>query len=250
MRFHVLPAAVSVALLLTGCGGGPGQLAVGNGAGGTVVCGDAEYDPADLADAPMASSLPEGPAGAVDDAGEPAFDPSAGWRVVHGSDDRFELVRELDEPMDGGQGDVRTHEVRVVERISGATNVVDGTWMLTMAGPCTQRVVTGSDLGEVDLTLSREHSPDDTVIDLWVHERACASGRSAEGRVELIEIAETDGEVRLRIGVRSLEGAQDCQGNPPTAFAVELERPLGDREILDAAVVPVRPLTVGSGPDQ
>lgn len=258
MRYHVLPAAVTAALLSAGCGGGTERVVVGGdgrnpsetAAGATVVCGDAEYDPAVLADAPTTSSLPDGLAEAADDAGEPAFDPSQEWRVVHQSDDRVELIRELEGPMDHGQGDVRTHEVRVIERIFGATNVPEGSWLLTLAGPCTQRLSTHSDVGEADLTLAREHSPDEAVVEVLVYERACASGRSAEGRVELIELVETDEQVRLRIGVRPREGGQDCPSNPPTPFSVELAAALGDREIVDASVVPARALVVEPAPDE
>jgi hypothetical protein len=67
-----------------------------------------------------------------------------------------------------------------------------------------------------------------------------ASGRSAEGRIEIVELTETDDEVLVRLPVRPLEGDQDCQGNPPTPFRIELDDPLGDREVVDAWVVPPR----------
>jgi hypothetical protein len=242
---RIVPAGIVGALLLTGCGStsiDAPQVADAV----TVNCGGSVYDPSELAAAPPASSLPEGPAGAVDDAGAPAFDPSLDWKVVHQSDDRVDLVRELDEPFDNGGGDVRTHESRILERITGAPNVPDGTWLLMSAGPCTQRLVTDDDLGEADLTLAETPAPGDTSIDLFVHERACASGQSAEGRIELVELNKTTGQVQLRVGVRPLDGGQDCQGNPPTPFTVDLGEPLSDREIVDASVVPPLPLTIDS----
>lgn len=257
MLHSVVPAGIAAALLwLTACGGTADTLTPSDGGGGNspqredaapVDCGGSEYDPTALAAAPPASSLPDGPAGAVDDAGSPAFDPSQDWRVVAQSDDRVDLVRELEERIDHGGGDVRTHESRTLQRITGATNVPDGTWLLTSAGPCTQRLVTDGDVGEADLTLARAPSPDTTTLDLLVHERTCASGSSAEGRIELIELQETADQVRLRIGVRPLDGDQDCQGNPPTPFTVELTEPLGEREVVDASVVPARPLTIDDG---
>ena len=78
---------------------------------------------------------------------------------MYQSDDRVDLVRELDEPFDNGGGDVRTHESRTLERVTGASNVPDGTWMLMSRGPCTQRLVTDDDLGEADLTLANTPSP-------------------------------------------------------------------------------------------
>jgi hypothetical protein len=262
-RRRVLTVLAMTAVALAGCGGtdapppgdggggGPDAGADGGdgpSAGGatlaTIRCGDVTYDPDTFAQATPVSSLPEGPAGAVDDAGDPAFDPAAGWRVVRVTDERVELLRELDEPLDLAEGDVRTHELRVVERITGATNVPDGTWMLTAAGPCTPRVDLGN-LGQADLTLAATPSPEDRTVALHVHERACASGQTAEGRVELVTLEETSDEVRLVVGVRGLGGAQTCPSNPPTPFTVELGQPLGDRVVVDAATVPPRPLTTG-----
>lgn len=251
MTHRAVLAGIAAALLLTGCGdtsvtvGSDGGTPAPSADASAVSCGGSVYDPAALADAPPASSLPDGPADAVDDAGAPAFDPSQDWKVVHQSDDRVDLVRELDSPLDERGGDVRTHESRTLELITDSPNIPDGTWLLTSAGPCAQRLVTDDDLGEADLTLADTPSPDDTSVDLLIHERACASGQSAEGRVQLVELTETTDEVRLWIGVLPPEGdAQTCQGNPATPFTVELSEPLGDREIVDASVVPPRPVTV------
>jgi hypothetical protein len=100
-------------------------------------------------------------------------------------------------------------------------------------------------LGPADLTLPSQPPAGATSIDLLVHERACASGQSAEGRVEIIDVQETEDQVRLRIGVRPREGGQDCPGNPPTPFTVDLSEPLGERKIVDASIVPPRTVTVG-----
>jgi hypothetical protein len=154
------------------------------------------------------------------------------------------VLRELAAPEDLGDGDVRTHEIRVVEPATGVPGFDDGAWMLMEAGPCVPRLVVAGDLGEADLTLATEPRPDATVLELLVLERACASGRTAEGRVELVELEETADEIRLRVGVRPQPGEQECPGHPPTPFTVELAEPLGDRRILDAAVVPPRELRV------
>jgi hypothetical protein len=209
-----------------------------------VDCGGSVYDPTELADAPPVSSLPDGPAGAVDDAGAPAFDASQDWKVVYQSDDRVDLVRELDEPFDNGGGDIRSHASLTLERVTGAPNVPDGTWMLMSRGPCTPRLVIDDDLVDTDLTLADAPSPGDTSVDLLVTERECASGHSAEGRIELVELNETTEQVQLRVRVRPRDGDQSCQGNPPTPLTIDLGGPLGDREIVDASVVPPRPVTV------
>jgi hypothetical protein len=250
VTLRVVPAGITVALLLTGCGSNTTTVRIDGGDvpratdAATVKCGGSVYDSAELADAPPSSSLPDGPAGAVDDVGAPAFDPSLDWKVVHQSEDRVHLVRELDEPFDNGGGDVRTHESRTLERVTGASTVPDGTWMLMGRGPCAQRLVIDDDLVDTDVTLAGTPSPRDMSIDLLVHERECASGHSAEGRIELVELHETTEQVQLRIRVRPRDGDQTCQGSPPTPFTIDLREPLRDREIVDASVVPPRPVTV------
>lgn len=208
-----------------------------------VDCGGSVFDFDWLTDAPLIESLADGPASAVDDAGAPAFDPTQDWRVVNQTDERVDLVRELDEPIDNGAGDVRTHESRTLAHITGASNVPEGTWLLVQAGPCAPRVVMDTDLEPADLVLAAEPAADATSIDLLVHERACASGQSAEGRIEVVDLDETGDQVRLRIGVRPRDGDQDCQGNPATPFTIELSEALGAREIVDASILPPRTVT-------
>jgi hypothetical protein len=250
--------AVLVALLLSGCGRGASTSTSTRGSAGnehaqgdgsaTVDCGGSVYDAAALTDALPVSSLPKGPREAVDDAGAPAFNPAQDWNVVHQDANRVDLVRELEEPLDNrdGAGDVHTHESRTLERITGASNVPEGTWLLTSAGPCVQRLVGDDGLGPADVTLADTPAQDETALDLLVREQACASGRSAEGRIEVVELEETAEQVRLRLMVERLDGDQSCQGNPATPLTVQLADPLGDREVLDSSVVPARPVAVGS----
>lgn len=234
-------------VLLAGCGQGAtalsGGVEPGEGEGTTVDCGGSVYDAGALNDAAPASSLPDGPAGAVDDLGEPAFDPALDWSVVNQDDSRVDLVRELEDPVDNGGGDVRTHESISLERISGASNVADGTWLLTSAGPCAQRLPAGPGLEAADVTLATEPVPQARALELLVRERECASGQDADGRIE-VDVEETAEEVLLRIGVRPPGGGQDCPTNPATPFTVELTEPLGEREVVDASVVPARPVAV------
>jgi len=66
-----------------------------------------------------------------------------------------------------------------------------------------------------------------------------------EGRIELVELTETADQVQLHVGVRPPEAdSVTCPSNPATPFSVELSQPLGDRAIVDASVVPPRPVTV------
>lgn len=127
---------------------------------------------------------------------------------------------------------------------TGAGNVLEGTWLLTSAGPCVQRLVGDDGLGAADVTLADTPAHDATALDLLGREQDCTSGQSAEGRVEVVELEETAEQVRLQVGVEQLDGDQSCQGNPATTLTVELADPLGDRELVDSSVVPARPVAV------
>lgn len=210
-----------------------------------VDCGGAVFYFEQLTEAPSTDSLAQGASDAVDDAGEPAFDPALDWKVVHQSEERIELVRQLEAPHENGEGDIRTHEYRILAKVSGAENVPDGAWLLTKAGTCAPRLITDTDLQPADLTLPSEPPSDASSITLLVHERACASGRSAEGRIEIIELEEMEDQIRLHVGVRPRQGGQTCEGNPPTPFTIELTEPLGGREIVDGSIVPPREVPVG-----
>jgi hypothetical protein len=79
-----------------------------------------------------------------------------------------------------------------------------------------------------------------TAIQALVLEEACASGKTAKGRLELplIDLSETA--VTVTFGIRPLPGNQDCQGNDPFPVTFQLPEPLADRTLLDGNEVPPR----------
>ncbi len=85
-----------------------------------------------------------------------------------------------------------------------------------------------------------EITPETTEFVAMVTERACAGGQSSEGRVVGPEITYADDTVTVTFGVRPRGGAQTCPSNPPTAVAVTLSEPLGDRRLLDGGSDPPR----------
>lgn len=113
-------------------------------------------------------------------------------------------------------------------------------WVATSSGSCTLL----RDVGELHhgtVTLDPNHLPDpsDTTLHLLVTERACASGRDADGRVEVVEVNNFVSVVELVVAVRPITDAVAfCPGNPPTPFEVELDYPLGERTIMDGAREP------------
>ncbi len=99
-----------------------------------------------------------------------------------------------------------------------------GAWWLTggnegRAIAAAWRVDPGAELG-----------PETREIPIIVNEAECASGRSADGRIEVDVTYEAD-TVNLEVAVRRLSGDQDCQSNPDTDYVVGLEEQLGDRTV-------------------
>jgi hypothetical protein len=90
-----------------------------------------------------------------------------------------------------------------------------------------------------------ELRPGTTELPLLVGEVACASGRTAEGRVD-VDVEYGEDVVVLTARVRPLPGGQDCPGNPPTPYVVRLDEPLGDRALVNGAddEIARRPLEV------
>jgi hypothetical protein len=80
-------------------------------------------------------------------------------------------------------------------------------------------------------TPTADLDPSTRQLPIVVHELACSSGRTAEGRI-VAAVQYTADQVAVEIGVRPRQGDVDCQGNPATPFVVELDEPLGERSII------------------
>ena len=79
--------------------------------------------------------------------------------------------------------------------------------------------------------LAFEPDPSASELHLLVQEQACASGRSAEGRID-VRVVTTDDTIGLNVRVRPLGGDQECPGNPNTPFVLALPEPVGQRRIV------------------
>lgn len=197
-----------------------------------------------LEDPRPATELAEQDHPALDGLEVPALD-LADWIVVTGTDDTVVLLRELSEPQDRGAGDVRTHE-RITISVVDAPNIPESpAWMLTAAGECAiVRDLGDLGFGTTTLDPSRPPDPAATQVALLVTEFACNSGEDAAGRVRVVELVETEETVQVAVGIQPRSGGADCQSNPPTPFVLELDAALGTRALLDASVLPARPIAL------
>lgn len=96
-------------------------------------------------------------------------------------------------------------------------------------------VAAGTEPDVVRWTLDQNPpSLDVAELQLLGHERRCAGGQSAEGRISY-ELVETSEEVKVVVKIVPRSGLQTCQGVPPTPIVVPLDQPLGERRLVDGA---------------
>jgi hypothetical protein len=159
------------------------------------------------------------------------LDDLAGWVVLDAAEAHLTVARQREPPP--ADGDARTHEV-------AAVGLVEGAWMLIEASSCTPRLVLDG-LGPAEVWLDGPPDADAAHVDLALVEIGCASGESAEGRVEVVRLVEGADAVEIALGVRSYGNAM-CPSNPTTLVRVPLSAPLGDRTVLDATLLSPGPL--------
>lgn len=165
-------------------------------------------------------------------------DPSA-WIIAARSGSSVTLLRPLE-----AEGD---YDVVVFDEMDEVPATGEPGWMLTSSASCTL-ALDPAPLTSAQVTLdpAAATDADSTQLALFVTERECNSGRDAEGRIELVSLQETADAVIVRVAVspHTEDAAHTCQSNPPTPFTVELDEPLGDREVLDGSLVVPQPIAV------
>ncbi|MEQ1699253.1 MAG: hypothetical protein ABMA25_04040 [Ilumatobacteraceae bacterium] len=111
----------------------------------------------------------------------------------------------------------------------------DGSGSLTDEAPAT--TVSDSGTARWNLDPASPLTPETTTLQLIVLETGCASGSSAEGRIEAT-VSYSATEVEIEVIVEPVRGDATCPGNPPTPFTLELSEPLGDRSIVGEQPIP------------
>lgn len=246
-----IAAALSV-LLLAACAGNvsppaaepkpAGGSALSSQPGAMLMCQDTGVPAQALTTPRPATELPAEVLSVLNDPLVGIEEPLSEWLIAHESADLVTIMHELDEPIDMGAGRIDSYALITIAAAGEQAIPLEAPWGLHRSTSCTPTIDLGS-FTEAGVTLDPDAPPqgDDERIALLVTEHACNSGEPATDRIELIEIIETETTVKLVIGVRpNTDGIATCEGNPATAFSVDLEQPLADRTILNAAVVPAR----------
>jgi hypothetical protein len=68
----------------------------------------------------------------------------------------------------------------------------------------------------------------------------CASGQPTGDRLQPPAVEEDGARVVITFTARAADGFQNCPSHPPTPYVVELDEPLGTRELLDGSFWPPR----------
>ncbi len=168
----------------------------------------------------------------VDDAARVEFDlsVSTGWSVVEETSTELVLFGQPDSSTTG-----EAHYRYALFEL------IDGDWRAAGWGGC-RIEVTAEGFGIATFELNPDNPPDaaDTTLHVLATERACASGQVPSGREVVPVVVETSDAVEIIVLVEDPTGGlQTCPGNPAFPLSVELDAPLGNRMIRDAALYPV-----------
>ena len=121
-------------------------------------------------------------------------------------------------------------------------------WVLSGYGsggrPCESRVPLPPGLGHVRVHLDPNTLPRSasTSIFLFVNEIDCSNGREMGDALQGPQVLETDEAVLVAFAVIPVAGVATCPGSPPTAVTIKLSRPLGERTLLNGAMMPPAPI--------
>ncbi|PZF84016.1 hypothetical protein [Jiangella anatolica] len=130
--------------------------------------------------------------------------------------------------------------------IVGATyeQAADGTWSVRGTGECQPERYFDDGLDPADWRLPGEQPPPDaTAVTILAYEIDCSSGQPADGRLADPIVEYQDDAVVITMRIEPPEGELlTCVGNPETPVTVELDEPLGDRELRNGLWYPARPV--------
>jgi hypothetical protein len=121
---------------------------------------------------------------------------------------------------------------------------MSGAWTVTRYGDCRPQL-SHPGIGGSELMLDAGDPPPDaatTELFVLVIELDCASGRSAADRLLPPVVELTPAQARIAIPVRQIDGPRECSPNPQTRSKILLGEPLGERELVNASVLPYSPI--------
>ena len=120
------------------------------------------------------------------------------------------------------------------------TPSADGTWLPGGWGDCDWSAGTASQGAAATWIADPDDppAPDSTTLHLLATERACANGQPPGDREVTHVVVESPTTVTVIVLVERIEGSATCQSNPSFEYTVELDSPLGDRDLVDGSSIP------------
>lgn len=177
---------------------------------------------------PLSESDPEGLRDAIEpflSSGEGEFWPQDEWQLLHMANDHAQLVAKT---TDG-----------TLAFMSVTKDGSGWSWSgSSMAGEeCRLTFVVPDDLNTVEWRPDH-HAPgltaDSTEVAVILNERECVGGIEIGDRLVGPQVVMTDTQVFIAFAAERPPGdAFTCQGNPDTAYLVELPEAIGDRELVE-----------------
>ncbi len=118
-----------------------------------------------------------------------------------------------------------------------------GSWTATGWGGCWVQIESpGFGPATVSTDPAALPMPTDIELALFITEQSCASGLAPEDRDVMVLVSETAEEVNIIALVASIEGDAECPSNPLHPVAVTLDKPLGQRTLVDGHRFPNLPV--------
>ena len=117
-------------------------------------------------------------------------------------------------------------------------------WDASGWGECIHPEADVGDASIIRWALDPDHpapEPGDTEIHAVVSEMACSSASDPRERIREPIVQVTEDSINLVLTADPLRGFQTCPGSPALPYTIELDEPLGDRELRDAGLWPPKP---------
>jgi hypothetical protein len=207
-----------------------------------VTCGSAgwpPFDPALLAERPALD--PSSELGtAVTTTGRPpvAADLITGWTLVEQTGPTAYLLMWLRDEAAAQAIGMGNPAAVTYTQASG------GTWSFTGGGACRVQSHFDDGLGPMEWRLDGGRpAPDATSVPILATELGCSNGRPADDRLGDPIVEYREDAVVITMRVAPPEGTSfECRDNPAAEVTVQLDEPLGDRELRDGTWYPARPV--------
>jgi hypothetical protein len=156
------------------------------------------------------------------------------WRLLRVDGDRYTFGLGRWYPAGPGPGATVMNVVRVGEG-----------WEMRESGDCRLAPAIEPDTTFLELTEPRDGlDRESTTLTVGVTEMACTGGRDPIPHLREPVVVESDDAVTVFWTTRSMSGrgGATCIGPRPSDATLQLDHPLGDRQLLDGSTYPARPV--------